>query len=154
MDTPPISWVDSGPTSLIQWIYREWVWEQGLSEGYNNKIWLWVDWIIRTWTKVWNFVLCLHPRSLLFLLILQCFVTKVSKIIQIARVLPFPRGLLTLYIPFQLILALHLLIMQVTSRVLVPLAALPNLLWVVATKAALFIGHFLINAARTLVVDI
>ena len=49
----------------------------------------------------------------------------------------------------QLILALHLLIMQVTSRVLVPTAAFPNLLWVAATKAALFRGHFLINAART-----
>ena len=65
-----------------------------------------------------------------------------------------PRGLLTLYIPFQLILALHLLIIQVTSRVLVPSAAFPNLLWVTATKVALFGGHFLINAARTLVVGI
>ena len=88
MGTPSIRWVDSGPTSPIQWIYREWVWEQGLSEGYNNKTWLWVDWITRTSTKMWNSVLCPHPRSLLFLLILlQCFVTKVSKIIQIATVL-------------------------------------------------------------------
>ena len=47
-----------------------------------------MDWITRMWTKVWNFVLCLHPRSLFFLLLLQCFVTKVSKIIQIAAVLP------------------------------------------------------------------
>ena len=88
MGTPSIRWVDSGPTSPIQWIYREWVWEQGLSEGYNNKTWLWVDWITRTSTKMWNSVLCPHSRSLLFLLILlQCFVTKVSKIIQIATVL-------------------------------------------------------------------
>ena len=62
---------------------------------------------------------------------------------------PFSSGSLTLYIPFQLILALHLLIMQVTSRVFVLLATFPNLLWVVATKAALFRDHFLINAART-----
>ena len=41
---------------------------------------------------------------------------------------PSPKGLLTLYIPFQLIFALHLLIMQVTSQVLVPLAAFLNLL--------------------------
>ena len=87
MSTPFVRWVDSGPTSPIQWIYREWVWEQGLSKGYNNKTWLWMDWITRTWTKVWNTVLCPHPRSLLFLLLLQCFVTKVSKIIQIAVVL-------------------------------------------------------------------
>ena len=39
-----------------------------------------------------------------------------------------PGGLLTLYILFQLILALHLLIKQVTSRVLVLSAAFPNLL--------------------------
>ena len=88
MGTHSIRWVDSGSTSPIQWIYRQWVWEQGLSEGYNNKTWLWVDWITRRSTKMWNSVLCPHPRSLLFLLILlQCFVTKVSKIIQIATVL-------------------------------------------------------------------
>ena len=88
MGTPAIRWVDSGPTSPIQWIYKEWIWEQGLSEGYNNKTWLRVDWITRTWTKVWNSVFCPHPRSLLFLLLLQCFFTKVSKIIQIDVVLP------------------------------------------------------------------
>ena len=77
MGTPSIRWVDSGPTSPIQWIYREWVWEQGLSKGYNNKTWLWMDWITRTWTKVWNFVLGLGPRNWLFLLLLQCLVTKV-----------------------------------------------------------------------------
>ena len=59
MSTPSVRWVDSGPTSPIQWIYREWVWEQGLSKGYNNKTWLWMDWITRTWTKVWNSVICL-----------------------------------------------------------------------------------------------
>ena len=62
----------------------------------------------------------------------------------------FTGGFLTLYIPFQLILAFHLLIMQVTTWMLVLSAAFPNLLWVAATKVALFKGHFLINAARTL----
>ena len=99
-----------------------------------------------------------HPRSFLFLLLLQCFVTKVSKIIPIALVFPpqsrFLGGLLTLYIPFQLILALHLLIMQVTSQVLVSSTAFLNLLWVATTKAALFKGHFFINVARILVVGI
>ena len=68
----------------------------------------------------------------------------------------FPRspilgGSLTLYTSFQSILTLHLLIMQVITQVLIPLATFPNPLWVAATKAALFKGHFLINAARTLV---
>ena len=68
----------------------------------------------------------------------------------------FPRspilgGSLTLYTSLQSILALHLLIVQVTTRVLVPSATFPNPLWVAATKAALFRGHFLINAAKTLV---
>ena len=120
-----------------------------------------MGWITRTWTKVWNSVLSPHLRSFLFLLFLQCLVTKVSKIIQIAPVFsisnspsPFTGGFLTLYILFQSILALHLLIMQVTTRVSVPSATFPNLQWVAATKTALFRGHFLINAARTLVVGI
>ena len=68
--------------------------------------------------------------------------------------IPFPRGFLTLYTPFSLILALHLLIMQVATRVLVPSAAFPNFLWVAATKVVLFRGHFLINATKSLVVGI
>ena len=60
-------------------------------------------------------------------------------------------GSLTLYTSFQLILTLHLLIVQVITWVLVPSATFPNPLWVAATKAALFRGSFLINAARTLV---
>ena len=53
-----------------------------------------------------------------------------------------------------MILALHLLIMQVVTWVLVPSAAFPNLPWVAATKTVLLRGHFLINAARSLVVGI
>ena len=60
-------------------------------------------------------------------------------------------GSLTLYTSFQSIFTLHLLIVQVITLVLVPSATFPNPLWVVATKAALFRGHFLINAARMLV---
>ena len=60
-------------------------------------------------------------------------------------------GSLTLYTFFQSILTLHLLIVHVITRVLVPSATFPNPLWVAATKAALFRGPFLINAARTLV---
>ena len=60
-------------------------------------------------------------------------------------------GSLTLYTSFQSILTLHLLIIQVITRVLILSATFPNLLWVAATKAALFRGHFLINVARTLV---
>ena len=68
----------------------------------------------------------------------------------------FPRFLIlgesfTLYTSFQSILTLHLLIVQVITRVLVPSATFPSPLWVAATKAALFRGPFLINAARTLV---
>ena len=70
--------------------------------------------------------------------------------------IPFSRspilgGFLSLYTFFQSILTLHLLIVQVITRVLVPSATFPNPLWVAVTKAALFKGHFLINAARTLV---
>ena len=68
--------------------------------------------------------------------------------------IPFPGGFLTLYIHFQLILALHLLIMQVTTRVLVSSAAFLNFLWVATTKAVLLRDHFFINAARSLVVGI
>ena len=64
---------------------------------------------------------------------------------------PIFGGSLTLYTSFQSILTLQLLIMQVITRVLVPSATFPNPLWVAATKAALFRGHFLINVARTLV---
>ena len=74
---------------------------------------------------------------------------------QIAPVSPpSTKGFLTLYIPLQSILALHLLTMQVTTRVLVPSATFPNLQLVATTNTALFRGHFLINAARTLVVGI
>ena len=68
--------------------------------------------------------------------------------------IPFPRRFLTLYTPFSLILALHLLIMQVATWVLVPSTAFPNFLWVAATKAILLRGHFLINAAKSLVMGI
>ena len=61
---------------------------------------------------------------------------------------PFSGGFLTLYSPFWLILALHLLIMQVITRVLVPLNNFLNLLWVAVTKKTLFRGLFHINAAR------
>ena len=61
---------------------------------------------------------------------------------------PIPRGSLTLCIPFCLILTLYLLNIQATTRMLVPLDALPNLLWVVAMKTALFRGLLHINAAR------
>ena len=66
----------------------------------------------------------------------------------------FLEGFLHYISPFSLILALHLLIMQVATWVLVPSAAFPNLLWVAATKIVLFRGHFLINAARLLGVGI
>ena len=62
-----------------------------------------------------------------------------------------PGGFLTLYISFQSILTLHLLIVQVITRVLVPSATFLNPLWVAATKVALFKGPILINAARMLV---
>ena len=64
---------------------------------------------------------------------------------------PILGGSLILYTFFQSILTLHLLIVQVITWVLVPSTTFPNPLWVTATKAALFRGPFLINAARTLV---
>ena len=60
-------------------------------------------------------------------------------------------GSLLLHISFPSILTLHLLIVQAITRVLVPSATFPNPLWVAATKATLFRGPFIINAARTLV---
>jgi len=60
-------------------------------------------------------------------------------------------GFLALYSPSQLISTLHLLLMQIITRVLVPSATFPNFLLVAATNAALFKGPFLINAARMLV---
>ena len=69
---------------------------------------------------------------------------------------PFPwspilKGSLSLYISFQLILTLYLLIVQAITRVLIPSATLSNLLWVAATKATLFRSPFINNVARTLV---
>ena len=64
----------------------------------------------------------------------------------------FRRGwILTLYSPSQLILTFHLLIRQVTIRVLVSSAAFSHLLLVAVTEATLFRGPFPINAARTFV---
>ena len=60
-------------------------------------------------------------------------------------------GSLTLYTSFQSILTLHLFIVQVITRVLIPSVTFSNPLWVAAIKAALFKGPLLINAARTLV---
>ena len=65
--------------------------------------------------------------------------------------IPHSWGSLSLYITFQSILTLHLLIVQATIWVLIPSAIFPNPLWVAATKVALFMGPFIINAARTLV---
>ena len=105
-----------------------------------------------------------HPRSLVFFFFyFQYQVTAIFKTMQTAAVFsffslpalfpwsPILGGSLSLYTSFQSILTLHLLIVQVITRVLVPSATFPNPLWVATTKAALFRGPFLINAARTLV---
>ena len=63
----------------------------------------------------------------------------------------FREWILTLYSPSQLILTFHLLIRQVTTRMLVPSAAFPHFLLVAVTETTLFKGHFPINAARTFV---
>ena len=65
--------------------------------------------------------------------------------------IPILGGSLILYISFQSILTLYLLIMQVITWVLVPSATFPNPLWAATTKTALFRGHFLFNEAKMLV---
>ena len=56
---------------------------------------------------------------------------------------PSSRGwILTLYSHFQLILTFHLLIKQVTTRVLVPSTAFPHFLLVAITETTLFRGLF------------
>ena len=70
---------------------------------------------------------------------LQCFLFPIS---------PLPLEDLLHYKLFKMILVFHLLIMQATTWVLVPLGASPNLLWDAAIKAALFRGLLHINAAR------
>ena len=114
-----------------------------------------------TWGEVWNFILGLDPRTGSSYCFFSAWLQKLSRMVQTAAVFPksnfsspFPRGCLILYISFSLILALHLLIMQVATRMLVPSAASSNFLWVAATKVVLFKGHFLINVARSLVVGI
>ena len=52
-----------------------------------------------------------------------------------------------------MILALHLLIIQATTWVLVPSDTLSGPLWVGATKVALFRGILYINAARKLAAE-
>ena len=69
----------------------------------------------------------------------------VQKTIHNALVFPpsLSQGwILTLYSTSQLILTFHLLIRQVTTRVLVPSAAFPHFLLVAITEATLFRGLF------------
>ena len=107
----------------------------------------------------------LYPRAWFegwfFFLVLQCLVTKAfqdgtnsNRLPSINFSCPIPGGFLTLYTSFPLILALHLLIMQVATWVLIPSATFSNFLWVAATKVILFKGHFLINAVKSLTVSI
>ena len=87
------------------------------------------------WAKVCNFVLGLGPRNWSFLLFLQCLVTKVSqydanchRLLYLQFFDPLSWRVSYIIYPLYLILAFHLLIMQVATRVLVPSAAFPNLL--------------------------
>ena len=107
----------------------------------------------------------LYPRAWsedwFFFLVLQSLVTKAfqdgtnsNRLPSINLLSCIPGGFLMLYTSFLLILALDLLIMQVTTWVFIPSAAFSNFLWVAATKVILFRGHFLINVARSLVVGI
>ena len=107
----------------------------------------------------------LYPRAWFegwfFFLVLQCLVTKAfqdgtnsNRLPSINFSCPILGGFLTLYTSFPLILALHLLIMQVATWVLVPSATFSNFLWVAATKVILFRGHFLINAVKSLTMSI
>ena len=52
-----------------------------------------------------------------------------------------------------MILAIHLLIAQATTWVLVPSDTLSGLLWVEVAKAALFKGLLYINAAKELAAE-
>ena len=52
-----------------------------------------------------------------------------------------------------MILAIHLLIAQATTWVLVPSDTLSGLLWVEVAKAALFKGLLYINAAKELATE-
>ena len=94
-----------------------------------------------------------------FFLVLQCLVTKafqggknsnrLSLIYFFFFQSPILGGFLTLYTSSSFILALHLLIMQDATSVLVSSAAFSNFLWVAATKVYYSGGYFLINAARS-----
>ena len=86
----------------------------------------------------------------MFLLFLLREVTMVLETIHNALSL-FREWILTLYSPSQLILTFHLLIRQVTTRMLVPSAAFPHFLLVAIIEATLFRGPFPINAARMFV---
>ena len=82
------------------------------------------------------------PLSFMFLLSLCALVTMVQESIHNALLSSFGAWILTLYSPSQLILTFHLLIRQVTTRVLVPSAAFPHFLLVAITEATLFRGLF------------
>ena len=64
----------------------------------------------------------------------------------------FLRDSYILYMPSFIILALHLLIIQISTWAPVPSDALTSSLWVVVTKVTLFRGFLFINAARRAVV--
>ena len=120
---------------------------------------------MRKWVRVWNVV----PKCLVrgaWCSSLSTFHTRFPwffKTMQTAAVfsffsllIPFSQSRILgrsfpLYTSFQLILTLHLLIMQAITQVLVPSATFPDPLWVAVTKAILFRGPFTINAARLLV---
>ena len=81
-------------------------------------------------------------RSLMFLLFLLPPVIMVQESIHNALLSLSGGWIFTLYSPSQLILTFHLLIRQVTTRVLVPSAAFLHFLLVAITEPTLFRGLF------------
>ena len=120
---------------------------------------------MRKWVQAWNVVLECFIRGA-WCSSSSTFSTRFSWLFKTMQTvvffsffsLPVPfswspilGGSFPLYTSFQSVLTLHLLIVQAITRVLVPSATFSNPLWVAVTKAILFRGPFIINAARTLV---
>ena len=146
----------NGPNTIN--LVEEWAQKLGLSESCNSWTWSDGDGMIKRTGEGRKFYPWASSKDWFFFLVLWWLATEAfgggKSCDRLFSSSLLPGGPFTLYISFSLILAVHLLVVQVATWVLVPFAAFFNLLWVAATKVILFRGHFFINAVRSSAVGI
>ena len=135
------------PMSPIQWIYREWVKELGPSELDNGLYW--TKWQSNTnkrcWCQ-WTF----SPRRPQLLYIDHSWILRLFRLLQCSLSIfsiPFPWRVV--HFIYLLLSHFHPPFVDYLNFYLstCPISYLPNSLWVVVAKIALFRGILHINAA-------